>query len=870
MKGSQLSKPNPIFFVLITGLLALGSFTVNVGTTADDLSPVRTPEQEMATFQTEPGLKIQLVAAEPMVQDPVTMTFDADGRLWVVEMPGYMANIDGTGEEKPTGRVSVLEDRNGDGLMDVSTIYLDSLVMPRAIALVPGGALVAENGMLWFTKDTNSDGKADSKTLIDKNYTGGGLPEHAPNALWQSMDNWIYNAKSKQRYKLVNGTWLRDSTEFRGQWGMSHDDKGRLVYNYNWSQLHADLVPPNTLSRNKHHMPTTGIDHGLTIDRRIYPIRPTPAVNRGYIAGTLDKEGRLLEFTAACSPFVYRETALPTPFAGNIFVCEPAGNLIKRNVVAEKNAILTASDPHPGREFWASTDERFRPVSLATGPDGALYVADMYRGIVQHKAYMTPYLKEQTLSRKLDMPVHTGRIWRVVPQNWTAPTPKKLSQASATELIQELSSADGWHRDMAQQLLVGRNEVGAKKELETVALIGKTQLGRFHALWTLDGLKLSDANLLLGLVSDPNPLVQGTALRLLEPLAKADKAVQAKMGKQLLLAVTKAPTESMLQMALSAQALDPATSHKLLATIVERQGGTPLIRDAVLSSLQDGEMAFLRQLWAAPGWQTREPSKEIFVEMLASAIVRKRDPNELGPLFAMLNNTKPPLAWRTKAVLSGLAIGGSGSKQKPIKLATAPQLLTQQNGLVEASRLATLTSLFEWPGHSVEQGAVAKKNVLSDEDQKLFANGRQLYLSTCSGCHGTDGVGVARFAPPLIGSDWVTGDGKRLALILLHGMEGPVDVAGKVYNKPEILPVMPAHSTMDDASITAILTYIRNEWGNQAGPIPRRTVGMTRIMAQGRVAPWTAAELNKYMADTQSKEGAGNDQSPKPGKPNDR
>ena len=872
MKLSQMSKPNPIFCLLMTGLLGLGSFTVNVGTTDDGLSPVRTPAQEQATFQVEPGLKVQLVAAEPMVQDPVAMTFDADGRLWVVEMRGFMPNIEGKGEEKPVGRVSVLDDKNGDGLMDVSTVYLDSLVMPRAIALVPGGTLVAENGVLWFTKDLNGDLKADSKTLIDKNYTGGGLPEHAPNALWQGMDNWIYNAKSKQRYKLVNESWLRDSTEMRGQWGMSHDDKGRLVYNYNWSQLHADLVPPNTLSRNKHHTPTTGIDHGLTIDRRIYPIRPNPAVNRGYIAGTLDKEGRLLEFTAACSPLVYRGAALPVAFAGNVFVCEPAGNLVKRNVVAEKKAILTASDPHPGREFLASTDERFRPVSLATGPDGALYVADMYRGIVQHSAYMTPHLKEQTLARKLDAPINRGRIWRVVPQNWIAPTSKKLSQASATELIQELSSADGWHRDMAQRLLIGRNDAGVRKDLETVVLTGKNQLGRFHALWTLDGLKLSQPDILLGLVSDPDPLVQTTALRLLEPFAKADKAVRETLGKKLVQTVAKASAqtlvESMLQMALSAQALDPSASHKLLAIIVERQGTTPLIRDDVLSSLQDGELAFLTQLWAAPNWQKQVPAKEIFVEMLASAIIRKRNPDELSTLFAMLSTTKNQQAWRTKAVLGGLAIGGSGGKQKPIKLATSPKILTQSNGIVEVSRLATLCSLFEWPGHTVEQSTVAKKNVLSNEDQKLFANGRQLYLSTCAGCHGTDGVGVARFAPPLIGSDWVTGDSKRLALILLHGMEGPVDVAGKVYDKPEILPVMPAHSTMDDASITAILTYIRNEWGNQAGPINRRTVGMTRITSQGRVAPWTAKELNKYVAETQAKEGGENDQLPKPSKPN--
>jgi hypothetical protein len=216
------------------------------------------------------------------------------------------------------GRISVLEDRNGDGLMDTSTIYMDSLVMPRALAIVGGGALVAENGSLWLTQDLNNDLKADTKTLIDSAYAGSPLPEHSGNGLWRGMDNWYYNAKSQFRYRLVDREWQRDSTEFRGQWGICHDDEGRLIYNYNWSQLHADLVPPHYLSRNKNHKPTTGIDHGLTVDRRVYPIRPNPAVNRGYIPGTLDKEGRLLEFTAACSPLFYRGNALPRDYYGNV------------------------------------------------------------------------------------------------------------------------------------------------------------------------------------------------------------------------------------------------------------------------------------------------------------------------------------------------------------------------------------------------------------------------------------------------------------------------------------------------------------------------------------------------------------------------
>jgi mono/diheme cytochrome c family protein/glucose/arabinose dehydrogenase len=835
-------------------LVALVSFTSKFGGLLDDgPSPARTPAEELATFQINPGLKIQLVASEPMVEDPVVMTFDEDGRLWVVEMRGFMPNVEGEGENKPVGRVSVLEDTNGDGQMDVSTVYIDSLIMPRAIALVPGGALLAENGALWLTKDTNGDHKADSKTLIDADYAKNGLPEHAPNGLWRSMDNWYYNAKSKFRYRWDGAKFQRDSTEFRGQWGISHDDKGRLYYNYNWSQLHADLVPPNYLSRNKNHKPTTGIDYGVTLDRRVYPIRPTPAVNRGYIPGTLDKEGRLLEFTAACSPLLYRGKALPAEYYGNAFVCEPAGNLIKRNVVDEKGLVLAAHDPHPGREFMASTDERFRPVNLTTGPDGALYVADMYRGLIQHSAYVTPYLKEQTLNRHLEKPINRGRIWRIVPENWTPAPGKKLSAATTNELIATLSNADGWYRDMAQRLLVERNDKQAIPLLTEVALKGTDTFGRFHALWTLAGMKQTQADLLLRLMTDQAPLLRSTALRLLEPIAQTNKSVRDKLGSLLVKNWQQAPIDEILQIALSASALEPTVSHQLLAGIIDRHGDSPLLRDAVMSSLPNQEFTFLRNVMKSPQWQTHNPAKEIFLETLTTSVVKSRNPTELAALLTALDTKGKPLSWQEKAVLTGMSISGSIGKTKPIRLASAPAILTKSSDKVDPSRLASLLTMFEWPGHVVPKQAVAKKGQLNEDDQKLFAQGRQLYLNTCSGCHGTDGAGMSRFAPTLIGSDWVTGDEKRLVLILLHGMEGPVQVAGKTYDVPDILPVMPAHSTMDDASLTAILTYIRNEWGNQAGPISRRVVGMTRVTSQGRVVPWTAKELNKYMLEASVK-----------------
>ena len=293
-------------------------------------SPPKTPQDELESIVVEPGMKIELVASEPMVQDPVVITFDEDGRLWVVEMRGFMPDIDGKGERERVGRVSVLEDTNNDGMMDSSIIYIDSLIMPRALALVKGGALIVEQEALWLTQDTNHDLKADTKTLIDPDYAGRKMPEHSGNGLWRATRQLVLQCKVRFRYKLIEGKWTRDSTEFRGQWGLSHDDLGRLYYNYNWSQLHADLVPPNYLGRNKNHTPTTGIDHGLTIDRRVYPIRANPAVNRGYIPGTLDEKGRLLEFTAACSPLYYREHNISRKNTMEMFSCaNPLAILLK-------------------------------------------------------------------------------------------------------------------------------------------------------------------------------------------------------------------------------------------------------------------------------------------------------------------------------------------------------------------------------------------------------------------------------------------------------------------------------------------------------------------------------------------------------------
>jgi mono/diheme cytochrome c family protein/glucose/arabinose dehydrogenase len=809
------------------------------------ISPPRSPEEELKTFELEPGFKIQLVASEPMVQEPVAIQFDEDGRLWVIEMRGYMTDIDASEEDRPIGRISILEDENGDGEMDKSTIYLDSLIMPRSLGLFSGGALVAENNALWVTKDLDGDLKADSKILLDSTYSSNGVVEHTDNGFVRNVDNWYYSAKSRLRYRMVGDEWIRDSTEFRGQWGISQDDKGRLIYNYNWSQLHGDLVPANYLSRNPNHTPSTGIDHGLTIDRRIYPIRSNLAINRGYIPGTLDDQGRLLEFTSACSPIVYRSTLFPEEYAGNIFVMENAGNLVKRNAVTENGIYLEANDPNPGREFLASTDERFRPVHGSIGPDGALYIVDMYHGIVQHIAYMTEYLKEQTIKRNLDAPVHMGRIWRIVPENEDPRKIEKLSQKTNSDLVEFLSHQDGWYRDVAQRLLVEKKDFSVVPELKELAYNSSNELGAFHALWALEGLGQAKEDFLFELLNSDSELIQSSALRMLDEQAEINPELKSKLGKHMIQLVANAGETLDLQLALSSYAINNQDAQAILSNILTKQGNDPLIRDAVMSSLASREFDFLQAIWQSDDWGNNQSDQEIFLEMLTASIVKKGNEKELKDLLALVD--QPEIGWKEQVVLASLAIQSANSPEKGfVKFNSEPSIFQRADLPLEPNRVEMLKSMFSWPGFNPKEATLAS-GTLDSESMKQFADGRQKFLTSCASCHGANGKGANRMGPPLVNSEWVLGDEKRLSLILLHGIEGPIEVAGKKYDSPEILPVMPAHSTMDDASIAAILTYIRNEWGNQANPVSRRTVGGMRVMTQGRVYPWSAAELNQHI-----------------------
>lgn len=799
--------------------------------------PVHSPEEQLFSFKiAEAGYRIELVASDPMIQDPVAITFDGEGRLWVVEMRGYMQDIDRSRVNDPIGRISVLEDTNRDGIMDKGTVFLDNLVLPRTVAVHPDGVLFAESKPLWFAKDMDGDLIADQKTLVDPDYAKDSI-EHSANGLYRALDNWIYNAKEGHRYRRQGEKWIRQATEPRGQWGICQDDQGRLFYNYNHSQLHADLVPPNTLTRNPNHEPSTGISVGVTATNAVFPIRPNTASNRGYIPGALDDLNRIKEFTSAGAPFIYRGDLFPE-FSGNAFVCETVGNLVKRNVITNAGARISGTPAYPDRDFLASTDERFRPCWITTGPDGALYIADMYRGIVQDGPHMSPYLREHSVAREMEKPIHLGRIWRIVPEDFKQPTPPRFSEMSAADLVGYLSHPSGWWRDQAQMHLIERQIVSAIPALRQMTRGNGETVSRLHALWTLEGLGDPQPEKLTDILHAESPVLKAAGLRVLFSLGLPHDQLLDHLER---LAVKPLPEELRLQMILTLGDLtiDDRDRFMIMQKLIASQMHDPLMRDATLSSLTGREADFLRSLW--PTLANRESAQNVdsgyafLIESLCQAIVKSRDPDAVSKMLSMVEASHPN--WIQKATLAGIEIHAADLSRTPIKLTDEP---------VAARYHKSFYQFFSWPGHTPTYSPTKDIRQLSASEQSLFARGRQIYLSSCVACHGNDGKGMKLLAPPLAGSDWVEGDEKRLVRVLFHGLSGPITVSGKRYTTPEVQPVMPPLATLGNNEIAAVLTYIRREWGNTADPITPGAINRHRIESQGRTLPWTEEELEPF------------------------
>lgn len=819
-------------------------------------SPALTPSQALGTFLVPEGFRLEIAAAEPLIESPVAIEFDPDGRLWVLEMRGFMRTLDGLGEDQPFGRVSVLEDADGDGRMDRSTVFIDGLVMARAFALVRDGLLLAEPPNLWFLRDTNGDGRADEKNLVANDYAtqadpklgNRANPEHSSNSLLRTLDNWIYSANHATRFRNTAGLWQREPTLSRGQWGLSQDDFGRLFYNSNSDQLRADLVPYFYLSRNSNYPNASGANYRVASDQTVWPGRLNPGVNRGYQPGQLREDGTLRTFTGACGPVIYRGDQFPIEFRGNAFVCEPTGNLVRRNVLFETNNVISARNPYQNGEFLTSTDERFRPVNLGNGPDGALYIVDMYRGVVQHRIYVTSYLRGQAEERGLESPVDRGRIYRVVFDANVQQQMPNLAEATSQILTAHLSHSNGWWRDTAQRMLVERGDRSVVETLRQLAVSNPSALGQLHALWTLEGLSSLTPELLEACRNSEHPRVRAAAMRLCERFLSS--RWRNEVVERLLQSAGDHAPEAQLQLALTLGEIDNAEARKAMQTILTQNPRNNLIRDAVLSGLAGKELDFLNQLLA--GDFSKEPASwtASILTTLSQCVFTGRQPQQIGRLLELATLQTNNAAWKQLAILDGAAVSqprGRGRRRTsasgtPIPFEIKPAALESLGASKDpdvVERLEQISALISWPGKDSSTAEPDIKPLTADQLAR-FEMGKELYMTTCGACHQPHGNGQEGLAPPLRDSEWVVGSEKRLILVALHGVRGPITVKGKQYDQD-----MPPLAILDDEQISTILTYIRREWGHTADPVEQSTVARIRGETEERLDAWTETELLK-------------------------
>jgi len=687
-----------------------------------------------------PGYHLELVASEPEIQEPVAIVWDGNGRLYVAEMRSYMQDINGTGEHLPICRITRLEDTDGDGKMDKHTIFIDSLVLPRMMLALDDRLVVNETYTynMYSYRDKNGDGKADEKVLVYHNDKPDDANlEHQKSGLIWNVDNWIYVTSNPVRYRYNNGMLQVDTMNSPpgGQWGLTHDSYGRLFFS---------SAGGETPALNFQENPVYG---ELDLDNQrygdfdeVWPIVGTPDVQGGQ--ERLRADSTLNHFTASCGQSVYRGDRLPATMQEDLFICEPVGRLIRRAKMIDSNGIAILKNAYDKREFMASTDLNFRPVNTATGPDGCLYIVDMYHGIIQESAWTQPdsYIHPQIKRKQLDLNINRGRIYRLVHDGYKPGPKPQLLTASSQQLVGYLSHPNGWWRDNAQKLLVIHGDQSVVPALKKIATNeksfgekltfwkkGTSAIARLHALWTLDGLKAADEKVLQGALKDEDAEVRKAAIRISEQfLAKQNSVLLAQLGNM-----------------------------------------------------------------------KTDESYGVRIQ-LALSLRYSKDPEAL----AILKELK------------------SSNARNPLLVKAASRSMEEKDESLAALRASTVG--------------------MDGEDRDLVFQGAGNFKQLCGTCHGMDGKGLAsQLAPPLAGSARVNGDKGILLNIVLHGLKGPID--NKRY--PDVMVAQKEHN---DEYIAAVLSYIRNSFGNKQRVVSVDDVKEIRAATINRQTAWTLDELTEW------------------------
>jgi len=559
------------------------------------------PEESMKKVQLPPGYHLELVASEPMVQEPVAIAWDGNGRLFVAEMNTYMLDIYGTDKYKPISRVKLLEDTNGDGKMDKSTVYIDNMVLPRMILPLDDRLIVNETNTnhLFSYRDTNGDGVADEKKQVyENNQVDTRNLEHQKSGLIWNLDNYIYVSRDPVRFRYKNGLMVADTLveDPGGQWGVANDNYGRLFFSAGGAERPAVSFQQN---------PAYGrLDFKDQYNDAFLATWP--------IIGTLDAQGgrkrmrpednTLNHFTSSGGQTIYRGDRLPAELQGDFFTPEPVGRLIRRAKVINQNGKISLENAYNQKEFLASADMNFRPVNMATGPDGLMYIVDMYHGIIQESEWTKEgsYIRKQVLEKGLDKNKGMGRIYRLVHDNYKpdAQKPNMLNESAAT-LVTYLSHPNGWWRDNAQKLLIIKNDqlvVPALKEIATQERSfwdklffwrpKPNNLAKIHALWTLEGMDAIDTPTLMQAFKDEDAHVRKTAVWMSE---KYLKQRDAEIIRGLEPLQNDPSPEVKIQLALSMRSLKSEQAQTIVNKLIANNPNIPVLDEAEKSRLKSEE-----------------------------------------------------------------------------------------------------------------------------------------------------------------------------------------------------------------------------------------------------------------------------------------
>lgn len=603
------------------------------------VSPVEV-SKVLQTFQVKPGFHLEIVATEPLVNDPVAMSFDENGRLFVVEMRDYSERRN---EHPHLGRIRLLEDSDGDGKFERSTVYAADLPWPTGVICYDGGIFVAATPDILYIKDTDGDGKADTRKVAFTGF-GAGKGEKLNvqalvNGLSWGMDNRIHGQTSGNGGVVRNPAkpeiapvdlqgrdfhfdpkTLDLGTEGGGgQFGISFDNQGRRFFCSNSHHIQTYMYDTRYAGRNpQYNMPNGLVDIAVdgaaaevyrTSGEESWRVMRTKWRVAGQVPGPVEGGGRASGyFTSATGLTIYRGNAWPREYLGDAFIADCGSNLIHRKKVRTKGAEFFAERPADEQkvEFLTSNDLWFRPVQMANAPDGTLYIADMYREVIEH-----PWSIPESIKTLLDLNSgnERGRIYRVVPDGFKQPSLPRLGAASVEELVATLDHPNGWHRDTAARLLYERHDRSAIPLLEeklpkagrrrdyypssTQPPQGFGAIGILHALHTLDRLKGLKESHLIGAFDHPHPAVREHAVKLSERFF-VDGKPSPQLFKKLVEMTQTASAPTRYQLAFTLGEMKGASRMAPLVEIARRDGTNAWVRAAILSSLGEGAGEFLQ------------------------------------------------------------------------------------------------------------------------------------------------------------------------------------------------------------------------------------------------------------------------------------